>query len=356
MKKILTALFFTVIGLGIQAQCISGMYDESEMEPNPENDINGTFKFDYKIISKFEGKFQYIDAGRTYYKTVSYDMDYYVNTSDNSMFFPKGFFMSSVGRTSDRRGNKIDGAVSMPTGQMVSYVQDAMGGDGATPVKRAMMVQTNNSAFRVATEKVIASYDFAEGIEDITGVTDSLPSPREWTGITEILQSNFTDARGTKIKATVHFDARRTRDSIKTTLASTGFLVGIIRDSWDRMCKRLAVFVKMEMVDTNEYMQVELISIEPVEFTFDASPYKPAILGGQAGTDIRRKMASFRAQMLALATQKKELENRRRRCGPRNSACWDDIDRQLEGVKTQMTNLECRMARAMGLEDKMECP
>lgn len=340
---------------GIQAQCLSGMYDESEMEGNPEKNINGIFRFDYKIQSKFEGKFQYQDAGRTYYKTVAYDMDYYINTADNSMFFPKGFFLSSLGKTEDRRGNKLHGAVWMPTGQMVSYVEDAMGRD-APPVRRAITVQSNKSTFRVAAEKVLASYDFAEGLEDISGITDSLPSPREWRDITEIVRSNFKDSRGVKIKATVHFDARPTTDSIKTTLASTGFLVGIVRDNWDRMCKRLAVFVKMELVDTNEYMQVELLSIQPMEFTFDASSYKPAILGGALGTDIRSKMASYKSQMLVLTEQKRILKNRRKRCGPRNATCWADVDRQIERVKTQMTNLECRMAKAMGIEDKMECP
>lgn len=327
--------------------------DFSEFPANPETNINGIFKFDYRIDSDIEAKVQYTnDEGVEYDSIIHLRANYYVNTADNSMFFPKGFFKSNFGRDSTRQGS-MHGAIWMPNGQMVSYVYDSRNDQ-----KRAMLVETNQTADDVALGGYFFLTRFLSNLDDLTLTPPSLPLPDiHWPGPTEMLQGTFMDRSGAEVKATVHLAGNPAMIPIKTSMPTIGFFVGVIKEIKFKKCNRLGVFTKMEMAGGKSYIQANLRSINPAALTFDAAEYKRMVLGGMAGTTIRTETVRLKAQLVALYNEVRELEkDKRMKCklDPEPARCRDNIEGKIQDVKKEITERECEMYTLMGVEDTME--
>ncbi|WP_411032398.1 hypothetical protein [Spongiimicrobium sp. 3-5] len=346
MKRAAALLTALILFQFTNAQCLAPIGEYGTFAANPETDINGNFRFDYQIKCDIEVRANYTnDAGAVVPKTTRYNVDFYVNTTDGSAYFPSGFFMSNFGRTSNRQGS-INGAIWKSDGQMVSYVLDAMYGQ-----KRAIVVETGQTADNVFTGQLSFIGEFMAGIRDATSTPAPIPADLPW-GATEGFVSEIAQPDGSMAKITIYFDLDPDIPPIKTSVPLVGFLTGVVKDFVFHNCNRLAVFSKMEMLDTGEYIQSELLSIEPKMTVFVASGYKKMTLGGSPGTGIANQMEDFKVRLMDLYDRKQRLEERKRRCG--SAACRENAERQLELLQEDITRVECQMYTAMGVEDRME--
>ncbi len=316
------------------ARCFSPVEKASAMADNP-SDPNGIFKFDYWVESKIKFKAD----GRIQ----SYKANYYVNTSDGSIYFPGGpggFFAANFMRPENRSG-KIESALWMPNGQMVLYAYDK-----ENDIKRAIVRETNQTSGHVALDKALNVTQFINSSRIMIQNPDPIPigTNISW-GATEAIKGEMSDGVGT-----IHFALEPNIIPIPTNTHLVGFMVGIFKDDIDTRCNRLAVFTKMDV--GRDYIQAELQSITPRALTVDGSDYKITTLGGDSGTNFQNTMAQFEQRMQALYTEKEDLKNRRRRC--QLDLCFDRIDQQLERLQSEIEDLECEVAKAMGMEESID--
>ena len=342
MKTIILTWLALAVSHGSWAQCLAPLDAESNFSSNPVNKINGVFKFDYKI----ESILKYSMGGAP----EELKMDYYVNSSDGTILFPSGptgFFSTNLGMYTSNDG-RIDGAIWLPNGQMVTYVFDA-----DNNINRAITRETSQTAGNLDTNDYQNMMQFFSSSEELAEHPDPMPADAQWNGTTQGYKGELVESRtGIKNTWTIYFDANPT--PIKTSPIMVGFMVGVLKDARELKCNRLAVYTRVDIggPDTGEYMQTELISIKPMGITFDATDYKPTTLGGDAGSDMKVEMDYFQGRMVQLLRRKETLEDRRKQCG--SDLCRDNIDRELEELQEQEKRLNCEMAVAMGLEDLLE--
>ena len=341
MKKYVCLLALALLVWNLKAQCLTPLEVESEFETNPVEEINGVFKFDYKITSEVA----YSSDGTA----ERLKMDYYVNTADGSILLPSGpmgFFKANTGRYRSDDG-RIDGAIWLSNGQMVTYVFDAK-----NSIKRAITTQTTQTTDDVFTDKYLNMMQFFASSEEMAEHPEPLPADFAWTGVTRGYKGELKESTGITNTWTVYFDEAPT--PIKTSTVMVGFMVGVLKDVRELKCNRLAVYTKINIggVDTGNYMEARLKSIKPFGITFDASDYKPMTLGGTRGTDIRATMAAFEGRMLEIHNRRQHLKNQRRLC--RDKVCRERWDRELDRLKEDEDRLNCEIARAMGVEDTLE--
>lgn len=107
-------------------ECLAPLDAESSFPPNPENEINGIFKFDYKIEALVNFSGANIDPDYARGDPNQLIMEYYVNSADGSIMFPggpTGFFKTNMSYPNS--DGTIDAAIWLANGQMVSYVYDS---------------------------------------------------------------------------------------------------------------------------------------------------------------------------------------------------------------------------------------
>ena len=321
MKNGVFHLFIAICTLyNVHSQCLAPLGAESALRENPVEKINGVFKFDYKIQADIEftmnGSAERIE------------MDYYVNSADGSMLFPSGpmgFFNTNFGSYQNNRG-KIDGAIWLANGQMITYFLDKSDGS-----KRAVTRQTKQTANDKFGNDYLSMMRFFNSSTELAEHPEPMPSHIQWKNPTEGYKGEIIESyTGLKNTVEIYFDSKPT--PIKTSTVMVGFMIGVMKDAVHKNCNRLAVFNKVNIGgdDSDEYIQAELRSMLPSGITFDATDYKPTFLGGDAGTDFTSNMSDFEGRMMDLISRKEALKTRRKRCSL--SVCLDRIDAELERV------------------------
>ncbi|WP_343487874.1 hypothetical protein [Allomuricauda sp. d1] len=327
---------------GVHAQCLAPVGAASSIPANPVDKINRRFKFDYKISSDLE----YAIEGDVQHFT----MDYYVNTADGSILFPSGplgFFKNNLGVYQSTRG-RIDGAVWLANGQLVTYVYDRYNNE-----HRAITRQSSQTANIRIENDLIYSMHFFSKSEERNKIPEPMPSHVNWDTPTQGYVAEMREPKtGLNNIWTMYFDTAPT--PIKTTAVMVGFMVGILKDMSDAKCNRLIVYNKVNIggPESGNYIQVTLNSMIPSGITFDASEYKPMIVGGDEDSDIEVETAYFEEKMGEILLRKETLREKRKICG--SDYCREMIDKELEELTEREERLNCRMAKAMGLEDMMD--
>lgn len=328
------------------AECLISADTPSEMDLNPENEINSVFKFDYKIEAVME------IGGTTIDNSVYGDkimMEYYVNSADGSILFPggpSGFFKSNF-EYSNNDGT-IDAAIWLANGQMVSYVYDADEG-----VKRAITRESAQTAKGRMDVDQFNMMDFFHSSSKLGEHPDPLPSHVTWNGITQgykgILEESYT---GLKNTWTIYFDAAPT--VIKTSPTMVGFMVGVLKDTYTTKCNRLAVFTKVEIggEDSKDFIQMELKSIKPMGITFDGSDYRPLTVEGDMGTDALATQDHYEARFRSIEVRRRTKMREKERCVSKR--CVEQKDAELEALRQEKYLVICQMSVAMGMESSVE--
>ncbi|MEM9647799.1 MAG: hypothetical protein AAF969_04910 [Bacteroidota bacterium] len=343
MKKIILGILALAFSFAcVQSQCLAPLDAVSAITENPVDEINGVFKFDYKI--KADVKFT--TGGRTQ----QVEMDYYVNSADGSILFPsgfRGFFNVNFGSYENSQG-KIDGAIWLANGQMVTYFLDKKDG-----VKRAVTRQSRQSADGRFENDYMNMMRFFNSSAELAEHPEPMPEYIQWPTVTEGYRGELIEA-GTGIKNTVdiYFDTKPT--PFKTSTVMVGFMVGVMKDAVYKNCNRLVVYNRVNIggEDSGDSIQAELRIMLPSGITFDATDYKPMFVGGDAGTDYSVKMNDFQGRMFDLMTREENMKMRRKRC--RTVECSSRITAELERIEEEMDQLNCEIAHSMGVADKLD--
>lgn len=338
--------------LNAEAGCMIGANVPSPMAPNPEG-TEGIFRFDYKIESIARASF--IDDGRR--QTMDLNVNYYVNSNDGSLFFSTqtgGFFGANAFATSSRMG-RIDGVVQKADGQQVIY-----GLENPTSTLRAVVVAQDQTAADVAGKKQLNVREFMNSLGSTTRSPDPLPPHllAKWGDVPGYV-GRMNDVSGTKSTVTIYMGRSPDINPIPTNSPLVGFLVGIFKDNVQANCNKLAFYTRMNLDGSDDYLEVELVHIEPASLEFNGTPYKLTQLGAVPGSTARTRMQALQGQMEALAFRKEAAKTARRNCAPNDTACYDQYTRQIEQLESELENLECQIACDMGLEeyaDNCTCP
>lgn len=115
----------------------------------------------------------------------------------------------------------------------------------------------------------------------------------------------------------------------------------------------------MTLDGSDDYLEVELVNIEPASLEFNGTPYKLTQLGAVPGSTARTSMQAYQGQMEALALREEAAKTARRNCAPNDTACYDQYTRQIEQLESELEDLECQIACDMGMEeyaDNCTCP
>ncbi len=339
-KRITTLLLIIIVAFQSNSQCLARLMDESTVSVNPENGKRGDFHFDYKIESDIEMKTSDGIVKR-------YNVDYYVNTADGSIFFEKKFgFFGSDDLPFDSRMGKVDGTIIFPNGQITVYVYDAK-----SDKKRALNFQSNKSLSDAGLDNYTRMMQFLNSLNETSEHPEPLPETVVWSGVTQGYKGKVYSDKGDEVKITMYFDTNPTQ-TIRTNQPITGFLVGVVKDFTIKKCNRLAVFTKMEIPSKNYYIQAGLLSINKFDKTFNTSDYKPGKIAGMMGTDIKRKSKDFRRRWAELTAKMEMYKKKKKECT--SYECMDRYKKLIKEAKEEGKQLECEIAKAMGMEDKLE--
>lgn len=333
------------------ADCLAPMEELSKMTPNPEN-IDGTFRFDYKINSLLN--FEMADTANfnpeySRGNPTEWKMEYYVNSSDGSILFPggeMGFFNTNFRMNSSL--GEIDAAIWLPNGQMVIY---GTGTDGKRHAITRESIQTSEGRYQndfMQIQRFISSsLEWGEWREP-------LPPRIDWRGDVIGYKATLPEERtGFDNVWIMYFDKAPT--AIRTSVPMIGYMVGVMKDIQELQCNRLLVYSKVEIGghDSGDAIEVELKSIRSMGITFDGSSYKPMVVGGDYGTAGLAKMDELNAKLRSIEVRKQTLERERKSC--RDKRCRDGVDAQLEDLRREKSEVICRQMESMGLENFAEC-
>jgi len=341
MKKSISALvLIIIIVFQSNSQCLAGLMDESTVSANPENGARGDFHFDYKIESDIE-----MQTNDGIIKR--FNVDYYVNTADGSIFFEKKFgFFGSDDLPFDSRMGRVDGTIIFPNGQMTLYVYDAK-----SDKKRALNFQSNRSLNDTSLDNYTRMMQFLNSLNETSEHPDALPETVVWDGIAQGYKGTIYSDGGDEVEMTMYFDTSPTQ-TINTNQPIIGFLVGVVKDFTIKQCNRLAVFTKMEIPSKNYYIQAELLSITKFNKTFNASGYKPGQIAGMVGTDIKEKSNDFKRRWAEITAKLEMYKREIKECT--SYECMDRYNNLIKEANEEGDQLECEIAKAMGMEDKLE--
>ena len=324
--------------------CLAALNAESKMEPNSESDVNSVFKFDYKIESILTIGGTDTDYARHGNR---FKMDYYVNSADGTIMIPggpTGFFKTNFdyADTNDR----IDAAIWLSNGQMVSYVYDAKAGH-----QRAITKESALTAGTRMGNDFLKSKEFLESARKLPGnyKPPEMTWPEPAIGYEGQVKENYTGQFNTM---TMYFAKKPT--PIATSTIMMGFMVGVLKDTEFDNCNRLVVFNRVSIggYDTSEYLQVQLVSIKPQGITFDGSDYQNSPFDGDYGTDFMAKKDDYEQEYRNLELRRRILQDDRERC--RTKSCFDRVDADLEENSRQRDLLTCKMSVVMGIEKTVE--
>ncbi len=341
MKKSITILLLILlVAFQSNSQCLAGLMDESIVSANPENGVRGDFHFDYKIESDIE--MQTSDG-----IIKRFNVDYYVNTADGSIFFEKKFgFFGSDDLPFDSRMGRVDGTMIFPNGQMTVYVYDAK-----YDKKRALNFQSNRSLNDTSLDNYTRMMQFLNSLNETSEHPGALPETVVWKGIAQGYKGTIYSDGGDEVEMTMYFDTSP-RQTINTNQPIVGFLVGVVKDFTIKQCNRLAVFTKMEIKSRNYYIQAGLLSINKIDNTFNASVYKPGQIAGMAGTDIKVKSEDFTRRWAEITAKMEMYKRKIKECT--SYECKGRYENLIKEAKEEGDRLECEIAKAMGMEDKLE--
>ena len=334
---LLLIITFSCTQMGF-SQCLAPATAMSSIRANPEEAV-GSFSFNYLIKSDIEmrvgGGIEEVQA------------DYWVNTTDGSMFFPKAFAMINVGRTSGIDG-ELEGMVIAANGQRYTYYTDAE--TGRPMVK---LTESNRSAEDAIWGQLNFINDFFENAS-LVRAEPVFPEGNNW-GNLQAYEADLGQEDGSSRKTTMWFARNPGISSIATSKPLVGYLVGIVKDTYEANCNRLAVHTNMEL-PSGRWLRASLQSIEPNRKTFDASDYETITLGGMPDTAMHEYMATYQSRMADYNTRLELLERRRERCAAGDEICSNQLNRQIEQLREDIDNLNCEMYEKIGVASRMpEC-
>ena len=158
-----------------RGECLAPLDAESAFDPNPESEINGTFKFDYRIesIVNFGMGGEIMDNSR-FGNTLK--MNYYVNSADGSMLFTggnMGFFKTNL--ITMPADQKVDAAIWLANGQMAIYVEDTRRG-----IKMAVTRESSQTASGKMGTDYLNMMQFFGIAKDMAELPDPLPDYVDW--------------------------------------------------------------------------------------------------------------------------------------------------------------------------------
>ncbi|MEM9001182.1 MAG: hypothetical protein AAGB24_13040 [Bacteroidota bacterium] len=311
-----TPMVFIIMLLcfGMKAQCIGPLANATEIRANP-NDINGNFRFNYRIESHINYEIP-DEVGQL-------RGDYFVNTTDGSLFFHKGFLLNNFKRMYSG-DNRLDAAIMMPNGKIVLYVYDI-----ANDQKRALELATNLTAGDRALEQFFGLQRFYNESLELRAVPARKPSSVRWK--TRAYAVDIPQPGRRADKFTVHFAENPSIGTIKTSVPMVGLFVGIFKDFAYRNCNRLAVHTEYE--SSKGLLQAELKGVEKKSRTFDASEYKRMtlshdILVPDASGMTKEESEEMLRDIDDFQTSFNQLMEEAKRCGD-DEACQNRIGKKI---------------------------
>lgn len=326
----------SLVGGAGTGYCLAPADEVSSMQDNP-TDPSGTFKFDYWIESEVEVQAEGI--------VQPLKVNYYINTSDGSMYFPKGFLMANRLPASSADG-EIHGALWMPNGQMARYVYDS-----ENDIKRVIVVDTEQTASDVIADKYMSATHFMASTRNMKANPEPLPTNinLSW-GPTKGYLGELFNNDGTKSETTIYFAEEPNILPIKTNTPLVGFLVGIFKDNVITNCNRLAIYSKMRV--GSDYIQGVLRSIKPRSMTFNGEDYKIMKMEGVAGTKHRNSMKDYENLIIAKEQQIDAAYSALNRCA--FDPCRRKMEARVKKLEKDKLRLQCKAYKLAGVEDSME--
>ncbi len=289
---------------------------------NPtEDNLNGTFQFDYYI----ESDIAYRRDGDIQNST----LNYYVNSKDNSMLLTDGWILDQFGQDQNSEF-KVNAVIWLPNRQLVGYVDDKV-----FKRKRAITIDIDQMRGDVlAGQKMSISEFLEEAVASSNTMTPAnLPSGSPWHNhATGYAYKGENPEQGNEtFKYSGYISNEST--SISSPLPAFGFLVGHIRDLQGK--NKNLVYTKVEN-QNGDMLEGHLKSIQKECFFFDGTGYEKLSLGGFTGTapnngsgdeEARGRIHDeFDRQMKVL---KEELQN----C--KDQACATRIAKKMMDIQQQ---------------------
>ncbi|MFK5983145.1 MAG: hypothetical protein QM499_09540 [Flavobacteriaceae bacterium] len=352
MKKyiIITILMFT-LNITSYAQCAS-VSSQSSMSDNPTSEnLNGLFNFDYKIESIIEtekdGELNRIIA------------DYYVNTSDGSIFIPKEMMDQFPNSHELDEDFTFDGALWFADGKMIYYLNDVSHNQ-----KRAFVAPSHSTgaASNLIVGNIADNMAFISDINELPNYPEMLPDWFWRNGITEGYGNDGVAIEDYQTKMTIYADANPSR--IKTTTPIVGFLVGIYKNFRNSSCNRQVVFTKIYPKEGGSIIAA-LKDIKKEHKTFNGQGYKPMaglsdLIGtsGDGISNMNTKMADFQSRMTVLANRIARLQEEKEDClldeKGGSHYCVDYYNPLIDRATEQAKQLQYELMKSMGVEDMMD--
>jgi len=330
-------------------ECLAPLDAESSFSPNPDTEINGIFKFDYKIESLINFSGADIDPDYARGDPNQLIMEYYVNSADGSIMFPgglTGFFKTNLSYSNN--DGTIDAAIWLANGQMVSYVYDSEEKKWRAITRES--AQTANGRFG---NDYLNMMQFFRTAQEMAELPDPLPSYVDWPNSAKGYRAELIESyTGNTNIWNMYFDTAPT--PIKTSCIMMGFMVGVLKDARNTKCNRLLIYTKVDIgeLTSGESMEIILKSIKPAGITFDAKKYEPLRIDGDAGTAILKDLDQYESRMRSIEIRKQTVE--RRYCS--NVSCEDQKIAELEVLRREKSEVICEMMVKNGMESSMaEC-
>jgi hypothetical protein len=352
MKKIALLLSYLILFTSVGfAQCAS-VSARSTMADNPTSEnLNGTFRFDYKIESiietKKDDKLNRIIA------------DYYVNTSDGSIFIPKELMDQFSNAHAIEDNLTFEGAVWFADGKMIYYLNDV-----THHQKRAFVAPTHatGSSSNMMIDNLISDQAFIGDINALPNSPEPLPDWFWRNGNTEGYGNFGVSTASSQTHMSVYADANSS--NIKTNTLHVGFLVGIYKNFRNDSCNRLVVYTKIYPKDGG-YIVAALKSMNRERKSFNGEGYKPMgglteLIGsnGDGISNMNDKMREFESRIIVLANKINRLQQEKEDCRKDEIGgshyCTDYYNPLINRAKEQSKKLQKDLMKNMGIEDMIK--
>ena len=244
--------------------CIGPIDNSRGIQQNPDR-TDGSFEFNYLISSQIKSDINGEEE--------TYDLDYFVNSTDGSIFLSKTNLMMNFGAFDDDMGS-LDGVIFLPSGKVVIYVYDA-----ENDQRRALTIAMDQTPQDKRFNDLVFLREFMENASGLREISQNPPA--SINGRTQAFAATITQPNGEKADMIMHFGENTEGRVIKTGVPLVGLGVGVLKDNNIGDCNRMVVYTKV--TSDEGIFETTLLNMALANESFSGNGYKEAKLGFDLG-------------------------------------------------------------------------